>query len=249
MKVNRIKTLALCGTILALIGSGCGKKNTPAPSPTITVQGNTFGYYSNNVFCDFENNYCGTGQAYGIEALGIYSIYNNNYANNGEAAPVSWIYTPCFPDICPSEAVTYSAGVNSSGGNTSSLDSQTKDVDLQRADLQSDLQEQRAQTLASHFGMNIDSARQLSLLVDRMNSLTDGSGQISDEDRASLSDAAFSIAHISSDDVNAAIQNYIQNGDKSALDDLMEHAATNLGMPSSAGLRDEILPSLGINIQ
>ena len=39
-----------------------------------------------------------------------------------------------------------------------------------------------------------------------------------------------------------------QNSDKTALNGLIEKAAKNIGMNSSAALRDQILPSLGINL-
>ena len=80
-----------------------------------------------------------------------------------------------------------------------------------------------------------------------MSSLT-SSGQITEEDREAITHAALNVAGLSTDDVNAAIARMIKDGDKSAIDDLVNKAATNLGMPSSAGLRDQLLPALGINL-
>ena len=59
--------------------------------------------------------------------------------------------------------------------------------------------------------------------------------------------SALIVAGISGDEVNKAYTAYF-NGDKSAVDGLVTQAAVNLGMPSDAGLRDQILPSLGINL-
>ena len=70
---------------------------------------------------------------------------------------------------------------------------------------------------------------------------------MTDDDRVALADAALNVAGISNDQVTAAYANYM-NGDTTAVETLLTQAATNLGMPSSAGLKDQILPSLGINL-
>ena len=70
---------------------------------------------------------------------------------------------------------------------------------------------------------------------------------LTDDDRTAIADAALSVAGISNDDVTSAYANFVK-GDKTAVDGLLTQAAVNLGMPSSAGLRDQILPSLGINL-
>jgi len=49
--------------------------------------------------------------------------------------------------------------------------------------------------------------------------------------------------------VNDALAKMVQDGDQQAIDDLMNKAASNLGMSSSAGLRDQLLPALGIQFQ
>ena len=117
-----------------------------------------------------------------------------------------------------------------------------------RADVQMAAIEGRAQAFASQFQMDVGAARQLTQLADRMQSLT-AQGQMTDEDRDALSQAALGVAGISGDDVAKAYARMLNSNDQSAVDDLMTKAATNLGMPSTAGLRDQILPSLGIKLQ
>jgi len=94
--------------------------------------------------------------------------------------------------------------------------------------------------------MSFDSARQLAQLADQMSTLT-ASGADSEEAREAIAHAALGVAGISSDDVNQAVATAIKNGDQTAISALMDKAATNLGMQSSAGLRDQLLPTLGIN--
>jgi hypothetical protein len=108
--------------------------------------------------------------------------------------------------------------------------------------------EDRAQGLASQFSMNIDAARQLTQISDKMAVLMNESGgQMTDDDRASLTEAALGVAGITHEQVTQAYSAYF-NGDKSQVNNLVGRAATNLGMPSDAGLRETILPSIGINL-
>ena len=108
--------------------------------------------------------------------------------------------------------------------------------------------EDRALAVSQQFQMSLESARQLTQLSDRMNALTANGQQMTDEDRAALSDAALSVAGITGDDANAAAAAMVKSGDKTVANSLVEKAASNLGMASSAALRDQILPSLGINL-
>ena len=148
-----------------------------------------------------------------------------------------------------SQNLTNAFGSSNNGGFANSVSGDTKDVDLQRADLQSDSLDQRSQSFASSYSMSIDSARQLVQIADRMQQLTN-QGQMTDDDRDAITHAALGVAGISTEEMNATIQKVIENnGDQSALDDLMNKAATHLGMSSSAGLRDQLLPALGINLQ
>jgi len=152
--------------------------------------------------------------------------------------------------------VVFPDGTNSSGnqlyqdlGGTVYADrTATKDVDLQRADLQDQKLDSAAQSLSDKFQMSFESARQLAQIADKLQNLN-AAGQISDEDRDALSNSALGVAGLSADDVNGAVAQMIKDGNQQAINALMDKAATNLGMPSSAGLRDQILPALGILIQ
>ncbi len=104
----------------------------------------------------------------------------------------------------------------------------------------------RAQIAANQFQMNFESARQLTELADKM-ALLEQSGQISSDDREALARSALSVAGLQIQDVTDAIQR-AANGDKNAIEDVMQKGATTLGMPSTAMLRDQILPSLGIMV-
>lgn len=124
----------------------------------------------------------------------------------------------------------------------------TKDVDLQRADLQQQDVENRAQNVASAFSMDLSAARQLTVLSDRMQQLTAAAnGQIAPADFQAVSDAALAVAGIRHEEVAAAYADFAR-GNRGAVNGLLTKAARNLGMPSSAGLRDQILPALGINL-
>jgi len=132
------------------------------------------------------------------------------------------------------------------GGVANSVDTDTKDVDLQRAELQGQNMDSQAQSISGQFGMSFESARQLAQLADKMSTLS-ASGAVSEEAREEIAHAALAVAGISTDDVNSAVASMIKDGDQKAVAALMDKAAANLGMTSSAGLRDQLLPTLGIN--
>ena len=124
----------------------------------------------------------------------------------------------------------------------------TKDVDLQREALQQAQIQDRANSLVSQFGIqNLTAAKQLVQLADKMQVMQTQANGMSDDDRNALAQAALGVAGITNDEVNTAYANLIK-GDQSSVNNLMTKAAVNLGMPNTAGLRDQILPSLGINL-
>jgi hypothetical protein len=94
--------------------------------------------------------------------------------------------------------------------------------------------------------MDFGAAMQLTQLADKFDKLSI-SGKMTDEDRAAIIDSTLGVAGISQADVNKALQAQM-DGKKDALNDLLEKGAKNLGMPNSAGLRDQILPQLGIRL-
>lgn len=144
-------------------------------------------------------------------------------------------------------ASTHNPSAVSGNGFSSSAGTRSKDVDFQRAELQQQDRDSRAQALAVHYQMDVDSARQLTLLADRMRMLV-ARGQLTREDRSALATSALGVVGISRADVQAAAVNDIQNGDRAGINRLIEQAANKLGMPSSTALRNEILPSLGITV-
>ena len=134
------------------------------------------------------------------------------------------------------------------GGNLYQDQTGTKDVDLQRADLQNQKLDGEAQALQDKFQMSAESAHQLAVLADKVQEAS-SSGTITDETRDEIASAALKVAGLTTDDVNDALAKMVQDGDQQAIDDLMNKAASNLGMSSSAGLRDQLLPALGIQFQ
>ena len=105
----------------------------------------------------------------------------------------------------------------------------------------------RAQSVSNQFQMSYDKALALTKLADKVQAMS-AQEQMSVDDRDAIVNSAMGIAGISEDEVDAAIAQTVQSNDQKAINDLMEKAATNLGMPSSAGLRDQILPRLGIQL-
>jgi hypothetical protein len=61
----------------------------------------------------------------------------------------------------------------------------------------------------------------------------------------SLADAALGAAGMSHDAVTSAWAAKLK-GNEAPINALMDQAASNLGMPSSQALREQILPSLGL---
>lgn len=136
-------------------------------------------------------------------------------------------------------------GESSQGNVADSVGGVTKDVDLEQAQANEADQASRASNIANSFGMDYDKALQLTRLSDQVQSLSK-SNQMTTEDQDAITQQALAVAGVSSEDVNKTVVQVVQTGDQSAIDNLMTKAATNLGMPSSAGLRDQILPALGI---
>ena len=130
-------------------------------------------------------------------------------------------------------------------GFADSVGGDTKDVDLQRSDFQQQGLNDRAQAFASQFQMDFDKAIVLTQLADKVQALT-LRNEMTAQQRETIVDGALSTAGIKSDEVNSAIAQIGQHADQTAMNNLMEKAAKNLGMPSSAGLRDQLLPALGI---
>jgi flagellar biosynthesis/type III secretory pathway protein FliH len=120
----------------------------------------------------------------------------------------------------------------------------TKDVDLQKANYQEKTLEDRAELIANQFQMSVEAATQLTQLSQKVQKMA-MSGHMTAKDREAITKSALSIAGLTTEEVNDALKATME-GDKRATEDLLEKAARNLGMDSSADLRDKLLPSLGI---
>ncbi len=101
--------------------------------------------------------------------------------------------------------------------------------------------------LATAYSLNIDAARQLTQLSDKMTELQAKAGGMTAEDQAAITDAALGVAGITTDEVNAATTQAIQHKDMTAVNTLLAKGAANTGT-TVAILRDQILPSLGLNL-
>jgi hypothetical protein len=149
-------------------------------------------------------------------------------------------------------STTGSSGSGSSGSSgsdgTDGVDSTSKDVNLQQANVLQQSVDTRAQALVSQFSMTFEAAQALTQLSDRMQTLN-SSGQITDDDRMAIADAALGVAGIKTQDVNNALAVKIKTGDSTQLNALIDQGAANLGMPDSSALRNQILPSLGLPVQ
>jgi hypothetical protein len=221
-----------------------------------TNNANGIGAYGESYMNDFGGIYMSNGVCTGdcssggsnpnpVGNSGGYSNGSNGNASNGTNGYVG-NYGTSNNNNSTDPMGLQSTG-SSNGSSNSVGGSDTKDVDLQRADLQTARLDDRAKSMASQYSMSVDSARQLVQLSDKFQAIKNSSGGLSDEARADLTEAALGIAGIDADQVNAAVASYIK-GDPSAVRDLISKGASNLGMSSDQMLRDQILPSLGINL-
>jgi hypothetical protein len=151
--------------------------------------------------------------------------------------PIIIYYTP---NSTGSTASTGSSGASSIVGST-------KDTDLQRAESQEMGFDGRVQSIATEFQVSINAATQLAQLGDTVRELTANGQTLTADDRTAITNTALNIAGVTGDDINQAVTLSLK-GDNSATDALLSKAAGNLGMPSTAALRDKLLPSFGVNL-
>jgi hypothetical protein len=138
-------------------------------------------------------------------------------------------------------------GSSGSVSSSASVDGDIKDVDLQRADAQEQDLNARATSVAAQFQMSLTSAVQLTELSDQITEMTNSGQQMTDEDRAAVTNAALEIAGITNDDITTATAQSL-SGNASAVNDLLTKAALNMGMSSVTVLRDQLLPAVGVNL-
>ena len=155
----------------------------------------------------------------------------------------------CDGDECTESGSALPGIDNSTDGNSlgNSVGSDTHDTDLQRAEAQQQSLADRAQNISDQFQMTYEKAFELTQLADKVQTMT-VQGQMTLADRNAVVNSAMGMAGITAAEVNAAVSSVAQDGNQNAINALMDKAAANLGMSSSAGLRDQILPALGIQL-
>jgi hypothetical protein len=234
----------------------------------------SWGIASNGTYCDYT--YCGGGITYSNGSSGSTGSVSGSSGSTGSVSGSSGSTGSVSGSSGSTGSVSGSSGstgsVSGSSGSTGSVSSsgsssssgsvstggssgavaseggEIKDVDLQRVQQQLASLQSRAEAVASQFQMSVTSAVQLTQLSDRMSTLTTNGQQMTDTDRAALTEAALNVAGITMEDATAATTSMIQTGNQNAANDLLAKAAANLGMTSTATLRDQILPALGINL-
>jgi hypothetical protein len=239
----KIAQLATLGSLFAIVGAGCnGGSSTklvvvtnPAPAPTATATpigpepGPTTDPTPAPTF---------TAHPIGPEP------YRPSPISSGGSITFCPSWGCNGPPIIQDPLVPLSGGTDVSD----STPSDTRDTDLQQANLQSATLANRAQTLSTQFQMSIGAATQLAVLGDKVQLMTSQGQELSDDDRDAITQSALSIAGISSDEVNQAFRQSV-SGDNTATDALVEKAAKNLGMTSSENLKGQLLQALGVQLQ
>jgi hypothetical protein len=94
--------------------------------------------------------------------------------------------------------------------------------------------------------MSYDSAKQLTDLSDQVRQMAQA-GQMTSADRLAVAHSALKIAGLTPTEVDTAIGQAMKLN-MAPMNDVMEKAAKNLGMSSSADLRDKLLPSVGLSM-
>lgn len=159
----------------------------------------------------------------------------------------------CTNGVCPEYCVVSGPILHDptgpSTGSTADSNSEglTRDTDLQQSQLQQASIATRAVNIQNEFGMSVQSASQLAVLADHVQQMTANSQELTTDDRNAITESALSIANISMDEVNDAFTKSMQ-GDNTATEALLQKAAVNLGMQSSASVRTQLLPALGVEL-
>jgi hypothetical protein len=132
-------------------------------------------------------------------------------------------------------------------GTLYSQNTDTRDTDLQQANLQQTNFAQRAATVSANFQMDFAKAVQLTTLSDKLTAIKSQGQALTNDDRTAVMQTLQAVAGVSSDDLSKAVTQQLQ-GNGQAANDLVETISKNLGMPSSATLRNQILPQLGLDL-
>ena len=127
-----------------------------------------------------------------------------------------------------------------------SVGAQTKDVDLQQAQVQDTALVQKAAQISATFQMDFNSAVQLTQLAGRIQTMQSAANELTPADRAAVTTSLLGIAGITQDEVTQAVQQG-SSGDMTGANALIGKISQNIGMPETM-LRDQILPKLGVNL-
>jgi hypothetical protein len=239
-----MKQIAAFSTVLVLLSlTACNS----TPTTWYNSAGQSCGTGNPSPGCD----YWSDGLQINLQQDPFYSMFESMYYDPSCSQANCW-NDAAMPGIWTSpDGIDYYVGGFYNGSQyvpaLNSTSSGTKDVDLQRADVQQATRNAHAQVLVNKFGMSVQSASQIVELVDRVQTMSSAGQGFTSTDIQSISQSVLSIAGLSPDEVNGAIAKSLQ-GDDSSTDALLNKAAQNLGMPSSAVLRNQLLPALGISL-
>lgn len=178
---------------------------------------------------------------------GSNASYNGGY-NDGYDDGYDDYYDNAYNDgYYQGDADGYSDGYSDGSWDASygySVIGKSKDTDLQKAKaLQKNLSK-RAEGLAQNFGLSLDKAKEVVQLTDQVR-LMASAGKLTTADKMSITESALKIAGLTASDVDHALSQ-IKKGNMKPAGDLMEKAAQNLGMESTADLTDKLLPNIGL---
>jgi hypothetical protein len=251
-KGSSLSTTASVGSNPSSGSSGSSGSGPNYPSDVNLYDGDVLIYLDSNEYTDSVN-----GDLIFYQGGGLYKDTTTGDEESGpvidgfkvKAAACSTV-EQCAAQAQPfNQAVAnLSAAEGAPNSVSDSVGGGTADIQQQQAAIAQQDQASRAQNFADSFQMNYNKALQLTQLSDQVKAMS-ANGQMTDEDRAAVTDQALGVAQISSAEVNAAAADAIKNGDTSSIDALVDKAATNLGMPNDQSLKDKLLPALGLSFQ
>jgi hypothetical protein len=132
-------------------------------------------------------------------------------------------------------------------GTLYSQNNDTRDTDLQQANLQLANFTKRAAAVSANFQMDFSKAVQLTTLSDKLTALQGAGQAISSDDRSAIMQSLSGIVGVTSDQLTTAMVENMK-GNTQPTQDLVDAISKNLGMPNSATLKDQILPQLGLDL-
>jgi hypothetical protein len=133
----------------------------------------------------------------------------------------------------------------SANGTVYSHETQTRDVDLQRTQVENSDLLKTAAAISNTFQMSMTSAVQVATLADKMNTLKKAQNQLTPDDLEAVSQGLAGIAGVTETEIHAAISAGLK-GDDTVANAVIAKAANALGMPSAATLRTGLLIPTGV---